>query len=430
MINYESALERMTSVLEKLNNPHKKLPPIIHVAGTNGKGSVCAFLAKILEVNNIKTHKYTSPHLHNCNERIEIASEFGVEKISDGGLFEVMEEARIGAGETALTFFEGFTIGAILAFAQNPADVVIIECGMGGRIDPTNIFGEKLATAITPISLDHTEYLGDSIEKIALEKSLIMRRNTPVVIGPQSNGAKKIIDIIADDFGAKKIRYDEEFSIALDEEDGSFDYEFFDRKITCLPAPSLVGEHQYINASMAISLALLLPFKIDEGRLRLGISSTRWQSRLEKIDGNLEKILENPASEIFIDGAHNQGGAFAIARWIQKERSLDSTKNLARNYFVICGFTKNKCKKSFLENFIQIADKLVAVRVNGEPNPENPEIVAKIGSEIGLEIPAFDDLISAVCYLKELSGKAACRLIICGSLHLARDLYLIQSTDF
>ncbi|MBM3580124.1 MAG: bifunctional folylpolyglutamate synthase/dihydrofolate synthase, partial [Alphaproteobacteria bacterium] len=165
-IDYETVFERMAVVLEKLGNPQQKLPPVIHVAGTNGKGSTIALIAKIFSCTGKNVHVYTSPHLHDCNERIVLAGE----KISDGFLFEVMEETRIAAAETPLTFMEAFTIGAFLAFAKTPADFLVVECGMGGRIDATNIIEKKLATVITPISFDHMEYLGSSLERIALEK--------------------------------------------------------------------------------------------------------------------------------------------------------------------------------------------------------------------------------------------------------------------
>ncbi len=415
-IDYETVFLRMKKVLQNLDNPQEKMPPIIHVTGTNGKGSVIAFLAAILEAKGLKVHIYTSPHLHNCNERIVLAGE----KISDTFLFEVMEAARIAASQddVALTFFEGFTIGAFLAFAKVPADVVLIECGMGARLDATNIFDKKLATIIAPISFDHTEYLGDSIAKIAFEKAHIIRPQTPVVVGPQPLQAKQIIELVAKDQNATMIRYDEEFSIVLDEEKNSFDLNFYEKELCDLPAPALIGEHQYINAAIAISCALILPFAIDEDAVKLGLSRAKWPSRLEKINNNLAKILKNPQSEILLDGAHNQAGAFALARFIAKEKQKNP---LVKNY-LICGFTKNKCKKEFLENFVNVVDEACAVRVDGEPNPEDAEIIAEIGEAVGLKILPQEDLLEAIYSLSKLVGDEACRVVICGSLHLARDV--------
>ena len=452
-INYETVFLRMQEVLQKLDNPQQKLPPVIHITGTNGKGSTLAFLAAILQASGLKIHSYTSPHLHDCNERILLNGE----KISDNFLFENMEEARIAAAATPLTFFEGFTIGAFLAFSKVPADLLLIETGMGTRIDATNIIAEKLATIIAPISFDHTEYLGDSIAKIAFEKAHIIRPQTPVIIGPQPKQAQEIIELIAQDQNAPMIRYDKEFAIILDEENGSFDLTFFTEnlqknnsdfekkfrknsaensttkiELLNLPSPALAGQHQYINAATAIAAALSLPFAITQKQIELGLARVQWPSRLEKVTNNLYKILQNSASEIFLDGAHNQAGAFAIARFLMEEKKRDleiyqqnftaEEKFTPKKTFVICGFTKNKCRPQFLENFIGVADEMVAIRVDGEPNPEDAEVISKIATEIGLPAKACNDLLDAIYYLKKLSDNMPCRIVICGSLHLARDV--------
>lgn len=435
-INYETVFLRMSEVLSKIGNPEKKLPPVIHVAGTNGKGSVLAFLASILEARGLVVHIYTSPHLHNCNERIVLAGE----KISDNFLFEAMEEARIGATQTPLTFFEGFTIGAFLAFSKVPADVLLIESGMGARIDATNIIEQKLATIITPISFDHTEYLGNSIAKIAFEKAHIIRPQTPVIIGPQPKQAQEIIEIIARDQNAKMIRYNQEFSINLliDEaatknKNHHFDLQYFENELSNLPSPALLGQHQYINAATAISTALTLPFQINQQHIELGLGRAKWPSRLEKVTNNLHKILTNSHSEIFIDGAHNQAGAFALARFIAEKKSEDLAQSeevglgsensvSSKKNFIICGFTKNKCKPEFLANFINVVDGTIAVRVDGEPNPEDAEVICEIAKKIGLVAQPCDDLLDAIYHCNKLADGNACRIVICGSLHLARDV--------
>jgi dihydrofolate synthase/folylpolyglutamate synthase len=411
-IDYETVFERAGILLEKLGNPHKKLPPVIHVSGTNGKGSAVSLLAEIFKQAGYKTHIYTSPHLHECNERIVLDGE----KISDNFLFETMEETRLAAGEIPLTFMESFTCGAFLAFSKVPADVLIIECGMGGRIDITNIIEEKLLTLIMPISFDHVEYLGNSIERIALEKAMIMRPNTPLVVASQPSAAKNIIRILADDQKLPTYFYDEDFAIMLDEENGQFDFEFGETLLENLPKPALPGSHQYINFSSVIAGILTLKdkFKIEENHIRKAIANVYWPSRLEKVQNGLNKILTNVESEIWIDGAHNSGGAFALSKWISEQ---DSSK---RN-FVICGFSRGKCKKDFLEKFRDVATVL-AVRVNGEPYPEDPEIIAEIGAEINIDIVPFADLADALYYISKSSKGAVCRVVICGSLHLARDV--------
>jgi len=426
-IDYESVFERAAIVLEKLGNPHRKLPPVIHITGTNGKGSATALIAQIFSCAGKKVHVYTSPHLHDCNERIVLNGE----KISDNFLFEIMEEVRLAAEETPLTFMEAFTIGAFLAFSKVSADVLVVECGMGGRIDITNIIEKKLATLIMPISFDHVEYLGNSIERIALEKAMIMRVGTPLIVASQPAAAKNIIKILADDQKIPTYFYDENFNIEINEETGEFDFKFGDIFFENLPKPALLGLHQYINFATAIAASCVIldaqrrgsyesetpnilksrRFKDDEIFIRQAISKVYWPSRLEKIQNNLNKLLKNPESEIWIDGAHNEAGAFALAKWI--------VENPIKT-FVITGFSRNKCKKEFLEKFRNIAE-IIAVTVDGEPYPERSEIIAEIGSSIGLKIFAADDLLDAIYRIAEICD-APCRIVICGSLHLARDV--------
>lgn len=424
-INYETVFERMSEVLAKLDNPQQKLPPVIHIAGTNGKGSTAALLAKIFLCAGYKTHLYTSPHLHDCNERIVLNGE----KISDNFLFEVMENVRIAAQNTSLTFMEAFTIGAFLAFAKEPADVVVVECGMGGRIDATNIIENKLATIITPISFDHMEYLGNSIERIAVEKAMIMRPKTPLIVASQPKNALRIIDILAKDQQIPTYYYDQDFVVSFDEETKEFDIEFFGKKenylLENLPKPALLGSHQYINFSTAIACILAIQeqflnlFSIQQSHIRQAIKTVTWASRLEKINNNLNKILNNDKSEIWIDGAHNEAGAFSLARWIL-ERKM--TENFNKKIFVITGFSRNKCKKEFLEKFRNIAEELIAVRVDGEPYPEEAETISKIANSINLKNYACSDLLDAIHYIKNNNPEQEVLIVICGSLHLARDV--------
>lgn len=417
-IDYETVFERAQIVLERLGNPHLKLPPIIHVAGTNGKGSTASFLDHIFRYSGYKSHLYTSPHLHDCNERILLNGE----KISDSFLHESMEETRIAAEGVDLTFMEGFTIGAFLAFSKVPADVLILECGMGGRIDITNIFEKKLATIITPISYDHTEYLGNSIERIALEKAMIMRPNTPLIIGPQANKALEVIEILAQDQNLESCVYNRDFYIEKDEETGEFDFNYQSFVLKDLPKPSLAGEHQYVNFSVALATIFSIKeqFQTSENDIRKAIKTHKWASRLERIHGKLEKILtdQNSNSEIWIDGAHNVSGAFALARWLEKVKF--------KNY-VICGFSRNKCKAEFLKQFENIAE-IIAVRVDGEPYPESAERIVEIGESAGIKIHEAEDLMDAIHYISQKNQTS--RIVICGSLHLARDVKKFNQNDF
>ena len=411
-IDYETVFERAKIVLARLGNPHQKLPPVIHVAGTNGKGSTASLIARIFQCQGYKAHLYTSPHLHDCNERILIDGE----KISDRELYSTMEAVRLEAEDVDLTFMEAFTIGAFLAFSQNPADVVVVECGMGGRIDITNIISQKIATVLTSISMDHTEYLGDNIQKITLEKAQIIRPQTPLIVGPQANIVKDLIKILANDQKALSYFYDENFSIEKSEDDGTFDF-FWQNEILLpnLRKPNLEGNHQYYNFAGAIACCMAISdkFIFNYDGINKAVSSVQWQSRLEKIENNLNKISKNPLCEIWIDGAHNEGGAFIVANWL---RSQSSIKN-----FIICGFSRGKCKIEFLEKFKNIAE-IVAIKVNGEPYPEASERIVEIAKKHGIIAKNGEDLTKAIQLIENENGNQPYRIIICGSLHLARDV--------
>ena len=410
-VDFETVFERMNIVLSRLGNPHHKLPPVIHVAGTNGKGSTSSLLAKIFSCAGYNVHLYTSPHLHHCNERINLNGE----KISDNFLYEIMDETRLACLDINLTFMESFTIGAFLAFAKTKADIVILECGMGGRIDATNIIENKLASVITPISFDHTEYLGNSIERIALEKAMIMRPGVPLIVASQPNSAKNIIKILADDQKIESYFYEDDYDVLMDMETKKFDYYCDDIFFENLPRPSLIGSHQYINFACSITCALKVKnFNITENAIRQAISTVKWASRLESIDNNLNKILKNSQSEIWIDGAHNEGGAYSLATWLKEQN--DEKEN-----FIICGFSRGKCKGSFVNKFQNIA-RIIAVRVNGEPYAEDPEIICQITKEFDKDVKGFDDLIDSLEYISQNIENRACRIVICGSLHLARDV--------
>jgi dihydrofolate synthase/folylpolyglutamate synthase len=411
-IDYETVFERAKIVLARLGNPHQKLPPVIHVAGTNGKGSTASLIARIFQCQGYKAHLYTSPHLHDCNERILIDGE----KISDRELYSTMEAVRLEAEDIDLTFMEAFTIGAFLAFSQNPADVVVVECGMGGRIDITNIISQKIATVLTSISMDHTEYLGDNIQKITLEKAQIIRPQTPLIVGPQANIVKDLIKILANDQKALSYFYDENFSVEKSENDGTFDF-FWQNEILLpnLRKPNLEGDHQYYNFACAIACCMAISdkFNFNYDGINKAISSVKWQSRLEKIDNNLNKISKNSLCEIWIDGAHNEGGAFILANWL---RSQSSIKN-----FIICGFSRAKCKIEFLEKFKNVAE-IVAIKVNGEPYPEASERIVEIAKKHGINAKNGEDLTKAIQLIENENGDQPYRIIICGSLHLARDV--------
>ncbi len=234
--------EKLKRILTKLGSPQDKLPPTIHIAGTNGKGSTSAFLASILQAAGYKTHIFTSPHLHHCNERIVIANN----QIDDGYLYEMLEEIRINSEGTNLTLFEGLTLAAILAFSKNPADICIIETGMGGRVDATNVIDKKIATILTSISLDHQEFLGNNLTAIACEKSHIMRSNVPCIVAPQNAEVIAAIEMRSAEISNQLIYFDKDFQIEIND-DETFNFKYTGKASNNSVIPTKVGIYRLKN---------------------------------------------------------------------------------------------------------------------------------------------------------------------------------------
>lgn len=417
-------LEKLAKILQHLDNPQNKLPPVIHVAGTNGKGSVTAFLAAIFQAAKYQTHIYTSPHLHHVNERIVINNH----AIDDGYLYEILEEVRIASAEIPLTLFEGLTLAAILAFSKNPADICIIETGMGGRVDATNIIDKKIATILTSISLDHQEYLGNNLSAIAAEKSHIMRTAVPCIVAPQNIKAEKMIAIRAIEINTPLIQFGQDckkdFKIEIND-DETFNFEYKNQNFFNLVKPALPGWHQYLNSALAIAtISSITNFSITKDNINTGLKQVKWPSRLERLTHSLLKKDD----ELWIDGAHNPGGAKILSDWIKEQIVDDQEKLLPKRNYLITGFTKNKAQKEFFTGFKDVVDFICAIRVAGEPNPETAEIIVEkiLASGIEEALPQ-EDLFDALNFLVNLDKDYPCRIVICGSLYLARDFRKITS---
>jgi dihydrofolate synthase/folylpolyglutamate synthase len=417
-------LDRMKLLMAKLGNPHKNLPPIIHVGGTNGKGSTLAYLQAMFESAGYIVHKYISPHLINFNERITLAGDL----ISSDLIDELAEECRYFSDneDIPMTFFEGITAIAFLAFSRFPADVLLLEVGMGGRLDATNIVEEVIASIITSISFDHVEHLGNSITSIAKEKAGIIKPNSFCVFSWQVSEAMDVLMAEANKIGCERYAcgYDWIFHKNSDE---SFNIVFENQQLT-LPKPSLIGVHQYINASTAamagIKLIDCFP-KLSLKSISDGVSRAVWPGRMQQIKvGVLSKILPKNI-ELWLDGAHNEAGAQMIIATLQH---MDPQGVI----YAIHGRTIHRDMKIFLKHFQGVVELVSCIEIMGEPDSEDPNRIKNACQELEIQVIVSDSIKDAVqdivqYHLKKYDLKILARIIICGSLFLAGDVMLANT---
>jgi dihydrofolate synthase/folylpolyglutamate synthase len=403
-------LNRFMALMHKLGDPHLNLPPTIHIAGTNGKGSNVAFLKACFEAANYKVHTYTSPHLVHYCERITLS---GCE-IDDLYLKTLLEECRIAVEELGIevTFFEGFTAAAFLAFARNAADVLILETGMGGRLDATNVIDSPIATVITPISLDHTEYLGPTVSLIAREKAAIIKAGTPCIISAQYSEVEDILEDYATQMGSPSFSYGSNWGMSIKADHMIYHRE--DEDIP-LPCPSLLGPHQYLNAATAVTTILTLKDKyhIAYQDIAKGLTNTRWPGRLQRINiGNMVNMLPSKDWELWIDGAHNVGGSIALSMWAEQ--------NQDKPLILILGMTKGRNIPNFLGPLLPFIKAVCAVQVKEEPSSYSAAFIANYQEQLAVPIYACDSITEAIATAIFInSSLMPCRIMACGSLYLA-----------
>ena len=331
-------LARIKRVLKKLGHPERSLPPTIHVAGTNGKGSTIAFLRAMAEAQGLRVSVYTSPHLVNFCERIVLAGT----PIDEPYLLDILARVRTANDGQPLSFFEATTAAAFLAFSETRADILILEVGLGGRYDATNVIDRPAAVAITPIDYDHAEFLGRDLAKIAREKAGIFKAFTPAFSAPQS----KIVSAILEQ-EAGKTRADLKISgqhFSAYRQHGRLNFEE-SNTVLDLPEPNLRGAHQITNAGLAIALARSL--RIDDKSIAKGILSATWPARLQPlIQGKLAVLAKKHAAQLWLDGAHNPHAARALAAAMAE---LDARS--PRPLVLIMGMLANKDAPGFLDMF-------------------------------------------------------------------------------
>lgn len=401
------SLGRLQRLLTALGNPQDNLPLTIHVAGTNGKGSTCAYLAEMARTNGERVHIYTSPHLVDFNERILLDST----PVDDQTLIEAFARCEAANFGEPITFFEITTAAALLLFSEHPADRLILEVGLGGRYDATNVIGKPALTVITPVSMDHQEFLGNDIATIAREKAGICKFGVPVVIGNQSDEAETAILEEARKVGAPPWVWGRDYNAYM--QHGRLVYED-ETRVWDLPAPGLLGPHQIMNAGAAAACAAVLNW--PESAAAGGIANASWPARLQNITrGPLGEIAAKVGAELWLDGGHNEAAAKALSHAL-----ADMDERDERPLVIIAGFSPNKDVKAWCQQFAGLARRMIAVEFrSGRGGSQSVQDVIAAAKAAGLHADAAGGLIPA---MKNAAREhPAPRILIGGSLYLAGE---------
>jgi dihydrofolate synthase / folylpolyglutamate synthase len=397
------SLDRMQRLLRALNNPQDRLPAIIHVAGTNGKGSTIAFLRAVLEAAGRRVNVFSKPHLVRFNERIRV----GGRLIGDDDLVAVLEECeKVNAGQS-ITYFEITTAAAFLFFARHPADVTLIETGLGGRFDASNVFQRPIVTAITPVSLDHQHFLGDTVGQIAFEKAGIFRPAVPAVLAPQVDEAERVLVARANEIGAPLFRFGQDWR-AWPSHTGGLHYESRRWKLD-LPPPGLAGRHQYDNAGTAIACLDRGGFDLAPDSIPQGLERVEWPARLEHLGAGALVDLLPAGWELWLDGGHNEAGGAALGSvalgW--RDRPLK----------LVFGMLESHDAEAFLRPLAPHIAGIVTIAIPGEPASRSAENAADAARVAGIAAVAIAPDMAAAIRLAAIGPPG--RILICGSLYLA-----------
>ena len=409
------SLDRMWRILGALGHPERNLPPVIHVAGTNGKGSTVAFMRAILEAAGKRVHVYTSPNLVRINERYRLAGTL----VSDEALAAALAECERANGDAPITVFEIETAASFLLFSRTPADVLLLEVGLGGRLDATNVVDKPLVSVITPVSIDHIEFLGDTLEKIAAEKAAIMKRGVPAIIGRQGEGPLSVINKYAEEVRAPLHVLGQEWMVG--EERGRLVYQD-DKGLMDLPAPRLFGRHQFDNAGAAIAALRVSGLDIPPRAYEEGLQKVEWPARMQRLTAGKLLPLAPAGAELWLDGGHNIDGGRAAAAVL-----ADLEERVPRPLVMIVGMLATKDSEGFLRNFSGLARKLIAIPIHQEKTlPASG--VAFTANHVG-----FPSVVAVIVFVElakvcTLNLAAPPRILITGSLYLAGEILEANGT--
>lgn len=404
------SLGRMERILAALGHPEKHLPPVVHVTGTNGKGSVLAFLRAMLEAAGLRVHVYTSPHLVHFHERIRLAGEL----IEEDHLSAVLEECEsVNAGQE-ITYFEITTAAAFLAFSRTPADVVLLENGLGGRLDATNVVSRPAATAITSVSMDHQQFLGNSLGEIATEKAGIIKPGVPCIVGPQHPDAMDVIVGHTEARGAPLLEWGINWRAHTDA-DGSMVFEHHGETLS-LPMPALPGAHQIVNAGHACAIAASLEFvNVTPRHMAQGLMNVEWPARLQRLKSGPVLDALPPDWEVWLDGGHNPDAGETIARFV-KENWADKPLHL------ISGMINSKQPAGYFKPLANLAADVRCVTIPGEAAAIPAADLAEIAMKAGLDATTADSALDAALSIVSGAGAGPARVLICGSLYFAGSI--------
>lgn len=392
-------LARVDRLLAALGNPERSIPPVVHIAGTNGKGSTQAMIRAGLEAGGDRVHAYTSPHLARFHERIRLAGEL----ISEPALTALLDECVRVNGPDEITFFEITTCAAFLAFARTPADWTLLEVGLGGRLDATNVVEKPRLTIITPVSMDHEAFLGDTIAKIAGEKAGIIKRGVPCIVGPQHPDGLAVIEAKAAALGAPLWVFGQHWNVW--EERGRLIYQD-ENGLLDLPLPNLPGPHQVQNAGAAIAALRLLGK--PEAACEAAVTKAFWPARMQRLrHGPLVDLA--PQVELWLDGGHNPAGGEAVAATLARMPQ--------RETHLICGMLNTKDVTGYMRPLAPQVTQLHAVSIPGEKNTLPAEVSRDAALSVGIDAVAAGSVAEALAGIAAVSPEA--RVLICGSLYLA-----------
>jgi dihydrofolate synthase/folylpolyglutamate synthase len=414
------SLGRVRRLLAKLGHPERALPPVIHVAGTNGKGSVIANLRAMLEAAGYAVQAYTSPHLVRFSERVRLSNGL----IGEDDLAALLEECEDACQDDPVTFFEITTAAAFLAFSRSPADVLLLEVGLGGRLDATNVVAQPKLCVIAPVSMDHMGFLGDTLTKIAAEKAGILKAGVPAVLGPQRSAAFDAIAAIADGIGAPLVPH-----ARPDRNADWWWYETSERGLTVhaggwsadLPHPALPGVHQAANAALAVTcLRRLDGFDVDEGAMAQGLSNAAWPARLQRLTGGPLADLLPKGAELWLDGGHNAAAGAALGETFAAWAGEDGA---ARPLYLVLGMMRTKDPVSFFAPLAPLTEQVLAVPIPGEDSSIEPDALADALSRTGAHATPHSGVQSALHAIACDAGPGLSpRVLICGSIYLAGDV--------